>query len=114
MRAHSRNAERFVVHAPRMRIIVMSMRGLRERTSRAIETAENARPTRIRPIVFGDPQPHLVVSLIASSTVEMPIVISAAAGQLIRPGTRTGDSGMNRQVATAAISVATSGIQNSQ
>ena len=44
----------------------------------------------------------------------MPIVISAAASQLTRPGTRTGDSGMKRHVATAASTIATSGIQNSQ
>ena len=48
------------------------------------------------------PSPMSVVSLTASSTVEMPIVIRAAASQLMRPATRTGDSGMNRQVAAAA------------
>ncbi len=56
----------------------------------------------------------MVVSLIASSTSEMPIVISAPASQLIRPGTRTGDSGMKRHVATAASTTATSGSQKSQ
>ena len=52
-----------------------------------------ARPAAIRASVLGEPQPQVVVSLIASSTVEMPIVISAAASQLMRPGTRIGDSG---------------------
>jgi hypothetical protein len=56
----------------------------------------------------------VVVSLTAISTVESPTVISAAASQLMRPGTRIGDSGMKRQVATAASRIATSGIQNSQ
>jgi 2-polyprenyl-3-methyl-5-hydroxy-6-metoxy-1,4-benzoquinol methylase len=63
---------------------------------------------------LGEPQPHVVVSLIAISTIEMPRVISAAASQLMRPGTRTGDSGMNRQVANAAMTITISGIQNSQ
>src|SRR5664279_5039816 len=112
--APSRNAARFAVHTPRMRIIVMSISGLALRASTAIHTAETARPAAIRPSVFDEPQPHEVVSEIASRTVEMPIVISAAASQLIRPGTRTGDSGMNRHVAIAAITVATSGIQKSQ
>ena len=35
----------------------------------------------------------------------MPALISAAAGQLIRPGTRTGDSGTNRQVQTAPATI---------
>ena len=97
--APSRNALRFVVHTPRIRIIVMSIRGWELRTSTAIQLTETATPARIRPSVLGDPQPHVVVSLIASSTVEMPtVVISAAASQLIRPGARTGDSGMNLQV----------------
>ena len=44
----------------------------------------------------------------------MPPLISAAAGQLIRPGTRTGDSGTNRHVHTAAATISTSGNQKSQ
>ena len=39
--APSRNAARFVVHTPRMRIIVMSISGLRLRTSTAIQIATN-------------------------------------------------------------------------
>ena len=107
--APSRNAARFVVHTPRIRIIVMSISGSLLRTSTAIQATETARPTASRPSVFGEPQPQVVVSLIASSTIEMPIVIRAAASQLTRPGTRTGDSGMKRQVATAAMTVATAG-----
>jgi hypothetical protein len=112
--APSRKAARFVVHTPRMRIIVMSISGSLLRTSTATHTAMNASPTAIRPSVFADPQVHSVVSEIASSTAEMPIVINAAASQLIFPGTRTGDSGMNLHVASAARIVATSGNQNSQ
>src|SRR5580692_1103951 len=114
MPAPSRNAAKFVVHTPRIRIIVMSISGLLERASTATHTVDTARPAAIRPSVFAEPQPHVVVSLMAISTVERPIVISAAASQLIRPGTVTGDSGMYLQVATAAIRIATSGIQNSQ
>src|SRR3984893_8498983 len=109
--APSRNAATFVVHTPRIRIIVMSMSGVRLRTSTAIHTIETMTPTATSPRVLADPQPHLLVWLIASSTVEMPTVIRAAASQLIRPGTRTGDSGMNRQVARAASTAATSGRQ---
>src|ERR1019366_738842 len=112
--APSRKAARFVVHTPRMRIIVMSISGLGLRVSTAIHTAETASPAAIRPSVFVEPQPQVVVLLIASSTVEMPIVISAAASRLVGPATRTGDCGRTRQVATAAITVATSGIQKSQ
>src|ERR1700677_1728785 len=114
MPAPSRNAARFVVHTPRMRIIVMSTSGLLARTSTVIQTSEIARPTAIRPSARADPQPHVVVSDTAIRTVDMPIVISAADSQLMRPGTRTGDSGLKRQVATAASTVAISGIQNSQ
>ena len=114
MPAPSRNAAALVVHTPRIRIMFMSISGLSLRVSTNTHSAEIARPTAIIPRVFGDPQPHVVVSLIASSTVDMPAVIRAAASQLIRPGVLTGDSGMKRHVATAATIVATSGIQNSQ
>ncbi len=84
------------------------------RASTITHTAEIAKPTASSPSVLGDPQPHVVVSLIASSTVDIPAVISVAATQLIRPSCLTGDSGMNRHVAIAATIVAASGIQNSQ
>ena len=44
----------------------------------------------------------------------IPIVITAAASQFTFPGDLTGDSGIQRHVAAAAISVTSSGIQNSQ
>src|SRR6266566_6151321 len=102
MPAPSRNATRFVVHTPRIRIIVMSISGVRLLASTATQTIETMTPRRMRPSVLDDPQPQVVAWLIASSTVEMPTVISPAASQLTRPGTRTGDSGMNLHVATAA------------
>ena len=55
-----------------------------------------------------------MVSEIAISTQLKPAVIRAAASQLTLPGTLIGDSGTYRQVATAAITVTTSGIQYSQ
>ena len=36
-------------------------------------------PRASRPSVFGEPQPQVLVSVIASSTAEMPTVISPAA-----------------------------------
>ena len=105
MPAPSRNAARLVVHTPRMRIIVMSISGLlAAHLDRDPDARDDEARRASRPSVFGEPQPQVVVSLTATSTVEMPIVISAAASQLMRPGTRTGDSGMKRQVATAASS----------
>ena len=77
-------------------------------------SAQTRMPTTNRAIVFRPPQPHTVVWAIAISTSEIPTVISAAASQFILPGERTGDSGMNRQVAIAASTVTTSGSQNSQ
>ncbi len=50
----------------------------------------------------------------AISTQQNPTDISAAASQLTRPGTRSGDSGTNRQVQIAAPTMTTSGIQYSQ
>src|SRR5271167_3230465 len=62
MPAPSRNAARFVVHTPRIRIIVISISGLRLRTSTAIHAPETSSPSRIIPSVLGEPQPHVVVS----------------------------------------------------
>src|SRR5271155_5229628 len=83
MPAPSRNAARLVVHTPRMRIIVMSISGFSLRTSTAIQTADTANPASSSPSVLDDPHPQVVVSEIASSTIEMPAVISAAASQLM-------------------------------
>src|SRR5271155_474211 len=83
MPAPSRKAARLVVHTPRMRIIVMSISGFLLRTSTAIQSADTAKPASSSPSVFDDPQPQAVVSEIASSTIEMPAVISAAASQLM-------------------------------
>ncbi len=44
----------------------------------------------------------------------IPTVITAAASQFTRPGARIGDSGIQRQVQAAAITITISGIQNSQ
>ena len=92
--APSRNAARFVVHTPRIRIIFMSTSGTRLRSSTVTQSAQNSSPNPNMPSVFGEPHPHTVVWAIAISTPQMPTVINAAASQLTRPGERTGDSGM--------------------
>ena len=104
----------FVVQTPRTRIIAMSISGSRLRTSTAIQAMETSTPAATSPTVFADPHPHFVVLLIASRISEIPTVIRIAASQFTRPGTRIGDSGTQRQVASAAATIATSGIQNSQ
>src|SRR2546421_324853 len=71
-------------------------------------------PAASTPSVCAEPQPHTVVSLIATSASEMPVLIRTAAGQLTRPATRTGDSGTNRHVQNAAATISGSGIQKSQ
>src|ERR1700749_2612098 len=88
--APSRKAARFVVQTPRMRIIVMSISGFELRTSTGTHSTVTAMPTASSASVLAEPQPQLVVSEMASSTIEMPIVISAAASPLILPGLRTG------------------------
>src|SRR6516164_9885892 len=96
--APSRNATRFVVHTPRIRIIVMSISGSLLWTSTQIHAAITTAPVANRAIVLDPPHPQTVVWAIAISTQEMPMLMSAAAGQLTRPGVRTGDSGTNRHV----------------
>jgi hypothetical protein len=94
MPAPSRNAARFVVHTPRIRIIVMSISGWRLRTSTSTHRPQTAIPAASSPSVFGEPQPQTVVCAIATSTMQSPRLISAAATQLTVPGARIGDSGM--------------------
>src|SRR5579862_3624784 len=113
MPAPSRNAVRLVVQTPRIRIIAMSMSGSRLLLSTATQKAQTTRPATSRPSVRPDPQPQTVASLIASSTAVMPVLISAAASQLTRPGTRTGDSGTKRHVQIAATTITISGAQKS-
>ena len=113
MPAPRRNAVRLVVHTPRIRIMVMSISGSRLRVSTATQPRHTITPAASRPSVRGEPQPHVVVSPIATRTPEIPRLISATAGQLMRPRTRTGDSGTKRQVQSAARVITGSGIQNS-
>jgi hypothetical protein len=109
--APSRKATRLVVHTPRIRIIAMSINGTSLRSSTSTQAVVSATPAASRPRVLGEPQPHVIVSEIAMSMQQKPAVISTAASQLTRPGTRTGDSGTKRQVQKAAATVTTSGIQ---
>ena len=50
----------------------MSMSGSRLRTSTMIQASVNPVPTKIRKRVLADPQPHVVVSLIARRSAERP------------------------------------------
>src|ERR1700727_75894 len=92
--APSRNAARLVVHTPRIRIIAMSIRGSRLRSSTATHAAHTAKPAARSPNVLGSPHPHTVVCAIAISRADIPALISAAAVQFTWAGERTGDSGM--------------------
>src|SRR6516165_8637579 len=101
MPAPSRKALTLVVQAPRMRIIVMSIRGSGLDVSTTTQAQQIAKPAARSASVRGDAQPHVVASLIASNSDETPVLISRTASQLTRPPTRTGDSGTRRQVPTA-------------
>ena len=74
-----RKATVLVVQTPRIAIIRMSTSGSRERSSSRTQAAISTMPKASRPSVFGEPQPQVLVSVIASSTPEMPAVISPAA-----------------------------------
>ena len=84
--APSRNATRFVVHTPRIRIIDMSTSGSRLWTSTQIQAAITTAPAASSAIVLVPPQPHTVVCAIAISTQQIPMLISAAASQFTWPG----------------------------
>src|SRR4051795_1743924 len=68
----------------------------------------------MRPIVLGDPQPHVEVSLTPTSTDTRATASRLAPAQSTRPGDLIGDSGTHRHVANAAKMIARSGDQNSQ
>jgi hypothetical protein len=74
-----RKATVLVVQTPRIAIIRMSTNGSRERSSSRTQAAITNIPRASRPSVLGEPQPHVLVSVIARSTPEMPTVISPAA-----------------------------------
>src|ERR1700749_725413 len=102
MPAPSRNATRFVVHTPRMRIIVMSTSGLSLCTSTATQATHTSAPKQNRAPVCHPPQPHTVVWANGIGLLQTQIDISDPGSQFTRPGARIGDSGMKRQVNTAA------------
>src|SRR6266702_1877157 len=70
-------------------------------------------PATSSPITRADPQPQAGPSLSATSTATSHADSKMAGSQLIRPGERTGDSGMNTRAAIAATTVAIIGSQNS-
>ena len=89
-------ATAFVVHTPRIRIIRMSTSGWWLRDSLRTHTTSRTIPAPSTSRVRADSHPHPGASLTASSTPARPADINAAPLELIRPGTRTGDSGTNR------------------
>src|SRR4051812_29769959 len=91
-------ATTFVVHAPRMRITSMSTSGSRARVSPPPQSAPPATPARMRPIVLGEPQPHVEVSLTPTSTDTRATASRLAPAQSTRPGDLIGDSGTHRHV----------------
>lgn len=107
-------ATRFVVQTPRIRIILMSTSGSFAPSSVLTQATRLRTPSAIRPSVLADPQPHALVWLTATSTRTRPVDISAAARQLMWPGSLTGEGGTKKCVATAATRIARSGSQNSQ
>ena len=110
----NRNATRLFVHTAGTRIIFMSMRGWRERASTSVQATPMTTASATRPITSGDPHPQLGASLTPMSRATSHPERSRAASQLTWPGVRTGDSGTNTKAHTAAITVITRGIQNSQ
>ena len=92
----------------------MSTSGLLLCSSTMIHSAQTARPAASRPRVRALVQPQTEVCAMAISTQHMPMLISAAATQLTRPGARAPGGGMNKRAPTADTSITGSGIQNSQ
>ena len=107
-------ATRLVVQTAGMRIIRMSMSGASLRTSTVTQPAHSTTDPTNSPTMVTDVQPHTLPWLTASSRQTSQPDSSRAARTSIRPGVRTGDSGTNTAVATAAQMVRTMGSQNSQ
>jgi hypothetical protein len=108
------SATRLFVHTAGSRIICMSISGVAARSSAITQPAASAALAASRPITVAEPQPQSGASLTATSSATSQADMRTADSQLIRPGTRTGDSGTNAVAATAAARVKISGSQNSQ
>ena len=107
-------AARFVVQTVGIRIIVMSTSGVGERISDHTQSTIKTAAAPNMASTVGSFQPHVgPYETPKRPTVSQPDM-SAAPSQLMPPGARTGDAGMNLNVVTAAPSERTSGIQNSQ
>ena len=92
----------------------MSTTGASLRDSAHTQTRIRTAASTKRPIVFPEVQPQLPPSLTGTSSATSQPASSTAPIGSIRPGVRTGDSGTNTIVPTAAATTATSGSQNSQ
>jgi hypothetical protein len=103
-----------VAHTARTRIIRMSISGRADRDSTRTHSAPTTTATTSRPMTAGEPQPQDGAWLTASSSATSQPDSSRAAGQLIEPDVRTGDSGTRKCAASAETTSTISGSQNSQ
>ena len=97
-----------------MRIRRQSTSGTSERNSTVTHATNRTTAATNRPTIRGDDQPQSAPSLTPSSRAISHPERSPAARKFTVPGVFTGDSGTKKNVATVAIAVITSGIQNSQ
>ena len=108
------SAARLVVHTGRRRIMRMSTSGSSLRDSTRTHAAARTIAAASEPSVPAEIHPQLEPSLTGTSKATSQPASSRAPAGLIRPGVRTGDSGTNTTIPTAAATTATSGSQNSQ
>ena len=109
-----RNADTFVHHTIGVRIRRTSTSGKRERSSTQTHAANRIAATTKRPSTRAEVQPQSAPMLTPRSSATSHPDSNAAAPKLTVPAVFTGDSGTNRNVATVARAVITSGIQKSQ
>ena len=112
--APTRKAAALTVQTPRTRISPMSISGAAIRSSLRTQTTNITAAAPTRPQTRASPQPHAEVWVIPSSSRTSQEESSSAPTQSTLPGDLTGDSGTKKTVATVALTVTTSGNQNSQ
>src|SRR5699024_6945762 len=106
------NATRFVVHTPGRRIMCMSISGTRARRSDTTQTPISTTPPVSSPITTGELQPQACPWLRASKIATSQPDNHTAGKKLMRPGVRTGDSGINNPATPAATAVTIAGSQD--
>src|SRR5215211_2568868 len=106
-------ATRLVVQTPRSRMSPMSTSGAAIRRSNATQPQNTVAATAKRASSRAESQPQRLPSVMASRNATSATESSAAPTTSTRAGVRTGDSGTNAHVSTAAGTVTTSADQNS-